>query len=248
MKKFLISLFILAVFSGVVFYLGWAQFKVKPGQVGIVVSKTDGVDENPVINGKYCWYWQFLLPSNAKLKCFELNPLSCEKTVKGSLPSGQIYTSMFTGADSFDYSFTFSISLSLSPENIVNLYRENKISDQGDLEKYLSSAADTLAQLASNFYLQKLQSNPSFVIESVRREDILRNVKLYQDCPEVDLLNFALKESKVPDYKLYKKLQDSYINNQGNVFDENKSPNSEDSVEDYTENNSDDFVSVNDQI
>lgn len=241
MKKFFISIFILVIFFAVVFYLGWTQFKVKPGQVGIVVSKTDGVDENPVLNGQYSWYWQFLLPSNANLKCFELNPLSCEKTVKGSLPSGQIYTSMFTNADSFDYNFTFSITLSVSPENLVSLYREKKITNQEDLELYLSGAADTLAQLASNFYLQKLQTNPSFVLESVRREDILRNVKLYQDCPEVDLLSFALKESKVPDYMLYRKLQGSYINNQGSVFEESSSLENEETAGNLTKNNADNY-------
>jgi len=231
MKKFYISLFIVAVFSALVFFIGWTQFKVKPGQVGIVISKTDGVDEKPVINGQYSWYWQFLLPTNAQLKCFELKPFNCEKTVNGSLPSGQTYTSMFSGADSFAYSFTYSISLNLSPENVISLYKENKILNQDDLEKYLSSAADTLAQLASSYYLQRLQANPSLVLESVRREDILRNVKFYEDCPELDLLNFALKASQVPDFNLYKKLQGAYLNNQINNYGNSQSLESTESEE-----------------
>lgn len=217
MKKFYISLLIVAIFSAAVFYIGWTQFKVKPGQVGLVISKTDGVDDLPVINGQYSWHWQFLLPTNAQLKCFDLNPLNCEKTVSGSLPSGQTYTSMFSGADSFDYSFTFSISLSLSEENLVNLYKANKISNQEDLGKYMSSAADSLAQLAANYYLQRLQANPDLIVESIRRDDILRNVKFYEDCPEFDVMTFALKNSKVPDFTLYKRLQNSYLNNQNST-------------------------------
>ena len=78
-------------------------------------------------------------------------------------------------------------------------------------------------------------------MESVRREDILRNVKLYQDCPEVDLLSFALKESKVPDYMLYRKLQGSYINNQGSVFEESNSLENEESAGNLTKNNADNY-------
>ena len=53
MKKFLISLFILIIFSAVVFFFGWTQYRVKPEEFGVVISKTDGIDETPVENGKF---------------------------------------------------------------------------------------------------------------------------------------------------------------------------------------------------
>lgn len=217
MKKFITCILIIAIFSAFVFYLGWTQFKIKPGQVGIVVSKTDGVLPDPVENGKSSWNWQFLLPTNAKLITFTIEPYSGEKTVKGQLPSGQTYTAIFNNSDNFEYFFRFSISLTLTPENLLSLYKNNKITKQEDLQNYLSNAADTIAQLAARYYLEKLQANPSFVIESVRREDLLRSIRLYEDCPEVDLMTFALKESKVPDYALYKNLQNKYFTNQTEI-------------------------------
>ena len=86
MKKFLACVVILAVFTGLVFYTGWTQFKVKPDTIGIVVSKTNGVDEKPVLNGEFSWHWQFLLPTNATLKTFHIKPFMTQKTINGTLP------------------------------------------------------------------------------------------------------------------------------------------------------------------
>ena len=96
MKKFLACVFILAVFTGAVFYVGWTQFRVKPDTIGIVVSKTNGVDEKPVLNGEFAWHWQFLLPTNATLKTFQIKPVSVQKTISGCLPSGiRLFTLSF---------------------------------------------------------------------------------------------------------------------------------------------------------
>lgn len=214
MKKFLASLFILTVFSAVVFYVGWTQFKVKPDTVGVVVSKTDGVSEIPVVNGEFAWHWQFLLPTNAELKLFTIKPLNVTRTIKGQLPSGEVYTSIYNSSDSFSYYFNFSISLTLSPKAIVELLRLNKISNNDDLQEYLVKAADTLAQLSADYYLKKAEESGSFRPESVRRDDLLRNVQLYKDCPEVDITAFSLVESKIPDYSLYKKLQSGFVSSQ----------------------------------
>ena len=207
MKKFLACVFILAVFSGVVFYYGWTQYRVKPDTIGIVVSKTNGVDDKPVENGKFAWHWQFLLPTNATLKTFQIKPLNTTKTITGSLPSGEAYASIYGAEGLFNYSFTFDISLTLSPEAIVELMKLNKISDDSDLTAYLEGAAGTLAQHAANFILSKAQENQSFRVESLRREEILRGIQIYKDFPEIDVSVFSIQSSKLPDYNMYKKIQ-----------------------------------------
>lgn len=218
MKKFLASLLILTVFSGAVFYIGWTQFKVKPDNVGVVISKTNGISDVPVVNGEFSWYWQFLLPTNTEMKLFNIKPLNINRTVKGQLPSGQVYTSIYNSSDSFSYYFDFSISLTVSPQAIVELLKLNKISNNDDLQEYLEKAADTLAQLSADYYLEKAEESPSFRPEAVRRDDLLRNVQLYKDCPEVDITTFSLVESKIPDYSLYKKLQSSFLSSQASNF------------------------------
>ena len=207
MKKFLACVFILAVFSGVVFYFGWTQFRVKPDTIGIVISKTNGIDDKPVQNGEFAWHWQFLLPTNATLKTFHIRPVESVKTVSGALPSGEAYAAIYGAQGLFDYSFTFDISLTVSPEAIVDLMKLNKITDDSDLTAYLEGAAGTLAQHAANFILSKAQDNPDFRAESLRREEILRGIQIYKDFPEIDVSVFSIQKSKLPDYKMYKKIQ-----------------------------------------
>lgn len=206
MKKFLACLFILAVFTGAVFYIGWTQFRVKPDTMGVVVSKTSGVDSKPVLNGVFAWHWQFLLPTNATLKIFQIKPVSLQKTVNGTLPSGEAYASIYGAQGLFDYSFTFDILLTLSPEAVVELMQQNKVTDDKDLSEYLEGAAATLAQKAANYILSRADGNPSFRPESLKREEILRGIQIYKDFPEIDVSVFAITSSKLPDYNMYKKI------------------------------------------
>ena len=207
MKKFLACVFILAIFSGVIFYFGWTQFRVKPDTIGIVVSKTNGIDDKPVQNGEFAWHWQFLLPTNATLKTFHIKPVESVKTISGALPSGEAYAAIYGAEGLFNYSFTFDISLTVSPEAVVELMKLNKITDDSDLAAYLEGAAGTLAQHAANFILTKAQDNPDFRAESLRREEILRGIQIYKDFPEIDVSVFSIQNSKLPDYKMYKKIQ-----------------------------------------
>ena len=206
MKKFLACVLILAVFTGAVFYIGWTQFRVKPDTIGIVVSKTSGVNEKPVLNGEFAWHWQFLLPSNATLKTFQIKPVRVQKTINGTLPSGEAYASIYGAQGLFDYSFTFDILLTVSPEAVVELMQLNKVTDDTDLTAYLEGAASTLAQKAANYILTRAEGNPSFRTESLKREEILRGIQIYKDFPEIDVSVFAITSSKLPDYNMYKKI------------------------------------------
>ena len=212
MKKFLISLFILIIFSAVVFFFGWTQYRVKPEEFGVVISKTDGIDETPVENGKFSWHWQFLLPTNAVIKTFNVEPIFVTKQIKGTLPSGDFYAS-YNPKETFDYSFEFSMSLTVSEYDVIQLLKENKISNQDDLQQFINHSADTIAQLAADFYLKKIQENPKFRLESVKRDELLRAIKFYEDCPLIELMNFSLISSKVPDFELYDKLKMRFFEN-----------------------------------
>ncbi|MCR4741500.1 MAG: hypothetical protein K5866_01325 [Treponema sp.] len=218
MKKFFISILLLAIAASAVFYIGWVQIKVKADQIGIIISKTNGVEDQPVENGKFYWSKLFLLPTNAILKTFEVKPLNTEKTVSGQLPSGELYTSIYNSSNNFTYSFTYTISLSISPQAIVELFKENKISSNEDLQEYLQGAADTIAQLATNYILEKSRENPKFQVESIRRDDLFRAIKVYNEFPQIDLLVFAISQSKIPDFKLYSQLQNQFIQNQDKYF------------------------------
>lgn len=219
MKKFLFCVFILLIFCGVGFFIGWTQFRVKPEEIGVVISKTNGVDETPVENGKFSWHWQFLLPTNATLKTFSIKPANVVKKTEGSLPSGNFYA-VYGSQDDFSYSFEYSMSLTVSPQTVVQLIKLNQITDNRDLEEYLSKAADLISQLTSDYLLTKIQKNPKFRAESVRRDDLLNAIQIYKENPFVELVNFSLVSSKIPDFELYDNLKRKFMTESTKIVSE----------------------------
>jgi len=219
MKRFIFCLFILGCFSGFVFWKGWVQYKVAPESCGIVISKTSGISEVPVEAGKFSWYWEFLLPTNAQLKTFNIQPQSMSKTVKFELPGANLYSSAYNNSNGFTYEFDFSIYLTVDSQSLVELYAEKKIIGEDDLKEYLSRAGDTISQLAASYYIKKLEENPDFHPESVRREDLIKSLQLYKEYPQVQILTFALNSYKIPDLRLYKQLQSQALKEPANKIE-----------------------------
>lgn len=211
MKKFNICLVILIIFGGFVFFTGWTQFKVDADKCGILISKTNGICQEPIIPGEFNWHWQFLLPTNTKIKQFSIEPVNTVKTIKGQLPSGDVYTSIYSSTDSFSYYFDFSMAVTISAQNIISLLERNIISNEEDLKEYLNTASESIAQLAADYYLTKAKENQDFNLEKIRRDDVIRSIQFYKEYPEVELSAFALTSSKVPDFNLYRKIQSQIL-------------------------------------
>ena len=134
MKKVIAVFFILLVLAGVVFYFGWTQFKVGAGECGVLISKTSGVNREPVMPGKFSWHWECLLPTNAVLRVFSLKPRSVTKTVSGSLPSADVYSTAFQSAPDFSYRFDFICTARVTPENIIALVSGGIVTDAESLD------------------------------------------------------------------------------------------------------------------
>lgn len=197
-----LSFFILLLFSGCIFYLGWTQIKVKPDSCGIVQSKIKGIHDEVVIPGEFSWYWDFLIPTNAKLNVFTMKPYNSNKKISGNFQS---YDLNGNYSDYMNYYFNFSISLSYTPEALLNLLKENYISNNEDLVQYLENAADYIAQKAADYYLTRSASDSSFNPQSLKRDELILAISSYKDFPEIDVTILALTDYKLPNYNLYNK-------------------------------------------
>lgn len=220
MKKFLVFIFILLAFSGFLFYLGWTQLKIKPDSYGIVISKTNGIDKEIIKPGKISWKKEFLIPTNAEIKEFKIEPVEIETTISGQLPSGDFYTSIYNSSNNFSYSVTYSMAVTVAPESLVELYELNRITDNESLRAYLETSVKTIGQLSTNYILNKLKENPSFRIESVRRDDLIKAIHFYTDYPEIELFGFGIIDSKLPDFNLYNEVQAKFLNQNSSKNDE----------------------------
>lgn len=211
MKKFFASFIILALFSFFIFLVGWPQIKVPPKSYALVVSKSSGVSDRIVRNGEFSWFWQFLLPTNASLVKFNIEPyFSASKTFSSKLPSADFYRSSADTVPSFAYNFNFSISMTISPEAFLELYKANKVTDQESLTKFFDSAADYISQLAGNYFVKKHEENPSFHPENIRREDLIRAIQSYKEYPELEIITLALTSYEMPDLSLYNQIRNHF--------------------------------------
>lgn len=221
MKKFFAALIIVAVFSSVVFYLGWSEFKVVPDTCGVLVTKTHGIDSMPIENGKFYWRWQAAIPKNAKIKTFTIKPYFTTQTVSGSLPSGDVYGSNLGTPSAFDYRFTFNITVFTTPEFIVELFKQSKISNDEDLQNYLKDAASTISQLSSSYILEKCKADNNFRPESIRMSDMFKYISYGDNFPYVEVENFSISSSKIPDFKLYEHCRSSVLNSNYQSYSQN---------------------------
>ena len=111
MKKFLVTLLILLILAGTVFFLGWSQMSVPVGYYGVINSKTHGVNPELVRSGEFRWIWYKLIPTNVNIAVFRLDPVNFTMNFSSSLPSGDTYAS-FAGIEA-DFSICSKLMSSL---------------------------------------------------------------------------------------------------------------------------------------
>lgn len=219
MKKFTLGFIIILVFAAAIYWIGLTQRRVEPDTFGVLYTKTNGIIDKPVLPGEKNWNWQFLFPTNTKLKLFSITPHVATYTVSGELPSGQFYSDLYKSKDIFNYDFTFNIAVTIAPESVVELIKLNQVTDNDSLKEYLDCAGKTIAQFSTSYILEKAKSNSEFTVETLKKDEILKNIKIYNDFPSVEVYSLSIEKSKLPNYKLYDYLQENYpkIINQNNI-------------------------------
>lgn len=218
MKKFFLCLLILALFGAFVFYVGWTQIKLKPQTFGIVVSKLNGISDDIAMNGKVSFHKEFLLPTNAVLVPFSTEPFFLENTVEGALPSSDFYSN---GSVNFDYKFVFQMEIHVNPEDVLALMKKNLVSDQDSLNKYIQSSAQSIAQDSAALYLKKASENPGFIPESIGIVELYKACRFYEKYPDISIDSLTLKNSRLPDYQLYKLSKSKIIESSSNLIELN---------------------------
>ncbi|MCI1209706.1 MAG: hypothetical protein LKF96_09710 [Treponema sp.] len=208
--KVLAVIIVLFIIAGAVFYIGWTQFSVKPGYCGVFISKTGGIDTDPVLPGVFSWKWERLLPTNSEIRIFELKPYAVSKTISGSLPSADIYQTQIKENPDFSYSLTYSITITMTPQGIINLVRTANIKDNSALSAYLSSAADRAAQAATSWILSQASSESAFIPGAADSKAILTGIAADKNFSDVEFSSFTVTSSKIPDMKMYELAKKSY--------------------------------------
>ena len=133
------------------------------------------------------------------------------KTVSGSLPSADVYSTAFQSAPDFSYRFDFICTARVTPENIIALVSGGIVTDAESLDAYLDSSCTALAGKAASYILMKSSDSTDFQPETVTSEELLEGLRASIDYPNIVFDNFAVLSSKLPDRTLYNSARDAYI-------------------------------------
>ncbi len=212
MKKFLVSLFILAVFAGVVFYFGWVQFAVPAGHTGVMISKTSGIDPNPIIPGEFRWAWEKLFPTNCRILAFTLRPVERSFAKSGTLPSAELYARFLEGSPSFSWTISASVSVRAEQDALPNIVEKYGVESEDELNALVSSIAEQAFLQAAEKYialsaekaaaLQPTESGGSGAFQFLQPPDFA--ALFAEELPEgFSALSASVEEASLPDFALY---------------------------------------------
>lgn len=208
-KRLFANLFVLVIFGGVVFFIGWITFLVKPGFCAVMTSKTSGIYEKPILPDSFVWKWERLLPTNVALETFDLAPFKSTQVVSGQLPSARLYSEFAAKNVDFSYNIKLNLTFSLSADSILELYKNNVLRTNDDLQEYYENRA----KLAASFISQSLLKSKGHVIRtSVFSEDEILKI-LMANKNEFNGIAFSsveISDCSLPDIELYEKAKESY--------------------------------------
>ncbi len=211
MKKFVISLIILLLLAGTVFFFGWVQFAVPAGMYGVMVSKTGGVDPETVIPGQFRWQWERLLPTNTKLYKFSLAPRTKNITISGELPSAPIYSSMMEGRPDFSYKIDAAVSLAPKPSSLPSLVKDRGISGQEELDAFTDSSMQQVAEAAVQYVISSSIDNPAEqMLVTVNGQELPGKIDAAARFPDFDIISLSVSPEKIPDIGLYMIAKEAY--------------------------------------
>ena len=218
MKKFLISMFILIIFAGAIFFIGWGQFAVPAGSYGVMVSKTSGISQKTIVPGEFCWFWERLLPTNTSMRIFSIIPVTRTTTISGELPSADIYSPMLEGSPNFSYKFSVQTELMMKSNYLPNFVRRTDAKENEQLQEYLNQQGDLIAQEVIQYILSKSLDNANnLMFLATDTEELKAGINAESKFKDLEISNIIVKTAQMPDTELYNIAKASYAEFQAKV-------------------------------
>ncbi|MDR1212078.1 MAG: hypothetical protein LBK40_07600 [Spirochaetaceae bacterium] len=209
MKKIIAVFILLIVLAGACFVFGWVQRTVPPGSYGVLRSKTHGIDDRLIQEGEFRWAWYALIPTNARVSVFSLDTVSRELSAKGSLPSGEVLSSLEGIPLDFSYEVEGSFSFSIKPSSLTVLAGQGAAADQAALDSFEDKTAAEIAAFAVQrlrFYAEDETAMTAIAQGEVA--DVKADIE--RAFPGVEHLSLIITVARFPDYALYRSLRSLY--------------------------------------
>ncbi len=213
MKKFIIFLLVLIIIGGVLFSIGWLQFRIERNEIGVVHTKTVGYLDRPVLPGEFFWTPWNLIPTNMELIRVPSHPVTVRISHKGTLPSGDLYSYYIQGHPDFSYSIDLSVVFSIHPDRAVFLVKHENLSSD-TYPQWIEHKRKSLEQQAVRLVLAKITDiaqesaasgmSLADVSSSTIKDDLERSFR------ELIIHDITIDSISLPDLELYIRARQSY--------------------------------------
>lgn len=204
------SFIILLIAAAAVFFAGWVQFQVRSDEIGILVSKTGGVNDTPIARGTFSWRWEKIIPTNAKIRKFKIKPEIISEIVKGELPSAKIYSKLVKDEPDFSYYAKITLTVGITEEGLVNYVKTQDLKNNEELTQVLRQKSQIGAKKVTEYLLDNYSKNSLFVPSAVSSEEIAHIFSNDPDFKYIDVKNAQVADVRFPDLEMYRKAKKIY--------------------------------------
>jgi len=204
MKKALVTLIVLAVLGGVVFYFGWVQIRLPGDACAVIFTKTGGFDRRVTLPGTFSWRWERLIPTNFTLYRYSLVPYRTRVEVRQLLPSAELYSGVLPDKPDFSIRAVADLEFAIRPESLPGLLERERLYPE-NLPEYYRATADALGSS-----LAELAAKGGLAPGALAGAEPAFRGELAARYPHLALLRVELRDTRLPDDGLYELARDSY--------------------------------------
>jgi hypothetical protein len=233
MKKFLGVLAILMLLGGAAFFFGWAQLQVPAGSLGIIRSKTHGVDPRPVGEGEFRWVWYKLIPTNVTIEVYRPGRINHAFSSSGFLPSGDTYAALAGIKENFSWEISGEFSFNIKNAVLPGLAAGGYIAGEDGLRTYEKSLGGRIeaALLKEIGGYGRDQGTVEALVSGASTRTLETLVQ--REFQEIEDLSITIHTLRYPDFALYnsvKKLYEEYLGRQRLTLQEDADREAEDRI------------------
>lgn len=207
MKKALVTLIILLVLGGVVFYFGWVQIRLPADACAVIFTKTGGFDERVTMPGAFSWRLERLLPGNLTAYRYSLVPHRARVEILRTLPSAALYSAILPEKPDFSIRAVADLEFSLRPESLPALLRDRHLYPE-NLPEYYRGQADALGAALVELAAAQAPAAAADLASGLDAEALA--AELAGRFPHLAIQRLELRELEWPDAGLYELARDSY--------------------------------------
>lgn len=204
MKRFVILMVVLLLLGGVAFYFGWVQIHIPAGHYGVIFTRTNGWEDEPVVPGTFVWRWQRLVPTNFTLYLFDVESHRTEVRLDGTLPSGPEIDTLLDDAGDFAYDVRLTVVTRLTADEVPRLARDQELRPDG-METFYDDLDARIAQQATEAVMGVIEDEPQSLSVSQISGTIVDAVRerLSAEFPRLEIVSVTPRRLELPDLQLY---------------------------------------------